>query len=119
MVYKNQLQTVYFIYILLCKDDSYYVGLTNDLMRRVEEHQSGLYPHCYTFKRRPLKLIYYETCPFLDDAVEREKQIKKWSRIKKKALIEQNYHKLQLFAQCQNMSHKKYETVFKSEKQLR
>lgn len=118
MRYKDIPQTVYFIYILLCKDDSYYVGLTNDLVRRVDEHRNGAYPHCYTFKRRPLTLLYYETCPFLEDAIEREKQLKGWSKVKKKALIAQNYHMLQLFAQCQNMSHKKYADVLEGGKML-
>lgn len=56
----------------------------------------------------PLLLKYYEVIPFLNDAKEREIQIKGWSRAKKKAIIEQNFHKLQLLSQCQNMSHSKY-----------
>ena len=111
MIYKNLSQEIYYIYILLCKDNSYYVGLTNDLTRRLEDHNKGIYPRCYTFKRRPVTLVYYETSPFVVDAAQRETQLKKWSRDKKKMLIEQNYHKLMLLAECQNLSHDKYKEV--------
>jgi predicted GIY-YIG superfamily endonuclease len=111
MIYKEQVQAVYYVYILLCKDDSYYVGLTNDLIRRLEEHHKGVYRTCYTFKRRPLKLVYYETCPFVPDAEQREKQLKGWSRSKKKALIAQHYHKLMLLSECNNLSHCKYRDI--------
>ena len=103
------MQEHYFVYILLCNDDSYYVGLTNNLLKRFQEHIDGVYTNCYTFKRRPLILKYYEVIPFLKEAKAREIQIKGWSRAKKKAIIEQNFHKLQLLAQCQNMSHSKYQ----------
>lgn len=63
--------------------------------------------------RRPLILQYYETIPFLKDAVEREIQIKGWSKAKKKALIEGNFHKLQLLSQCNNLSHHKYKDLEK------
>ena len=84
MIYNTQ-QEAYYVYIILCNDESYYTGLTDDLMRRFEEHTSGFYETCYTFKRRPLVLKYYETIPFLKDAVDREIQIKGWSKAKKKA----------------------------------
>ena len=106
MIYNTQ-QEAYYVYIILCSDESYYTGLTDDLMRRFEEHTSGFYETCYTFKRRPLVLKYYETIPFLKDAVDREIQIKGWSKAKKKALIEGNFHKLQLLSQCNNCTHHK------------
>src|SRR6266700_4461522 len=111
MIYQDNLQQPYFVYILLCNDKSYYVGLTNDVLRRFDEHQAGQYETCYTFKRRPLQLMYYETIPFLEDAVQRELQLKRWSGNKKKALIEQHYHKLQLLTQYQNLSHHKYKDI--------
>lgn len=104
-------QTIYYVYIIRCNNDSYYTGLTNDLIRRFQEHCKGTYESCYTFKKRPLELVYYETIPFLQDAVDREKQIKGWSRAKKEALIKQDYHKLQLLAQCNNLSHSKYKDI--------
>ena len=108
MIYSDHPQEIYFVYILYCSDESYYIGLTNELERRFEDHVKGIYENCYTFKKRPLQLLYYETIPFLQDAINREKQLKGWSRAKKKALIERDYHKLQLLAQCNNLSHHKY-----------
>jgi 5-(carboxyamino)imidazole ribonucleotide synthase len=110
MLYNTQ-QEAFYVYIILCNDDSYYTGLTDDLMRRFEEHVNGLYETCYTFKKRPLILKYYETIPFLKDAVERERQIKGWSKAKKKALIQGNFHMLQLLSQCNNLSHHKYKNI--------
>ena len=104
----NTRQEAYYLYIILCNDGSFYTGLTDDLIRRFEEHVNGVYETCYTFKRRPLVLKYYETIPFLKDATEREVQIKGWSRSKKVALIQGNFHTLQLLSQCNNLSHHKY-----------
>ena len=111
MIYEELGQECYFVYILRCSDNSYYVGLTNELIRRFEDHCRGEYPTCYTFKKRPLELLYYETIPFLEDAIKRELQIKKWSRAKKNALVKQDYHNLQLLAQCRNLSHCKYKDL--------
>ena len=108
MIYPTQQRQIYFIYILLCSDRSYYIGLTNSLGKRLSEHENGLYTMCYTYRKRPVHLVYFETCPFLKEATEREIQLKKWSRTKKKALIEHNFHKLQLLAQCQNLTHYMY-----------
>ena len=88
----------YYVYILLCSDNSYYIGVTNDLEKRLEEHQSGNIPGCYTFKRRPLILKYYEHTRNINDAIAREKQIKKWSRRKKQALIEGDIEELERLA---------------------
>ena len=112
MLYNTQ-QEAFYVYIILCNNDSYYTGLTDDLMRRFDEHVNGVYETSYTFKKRPLILQYYETIPFLIDAIEREKQIKGWSKVKKKALVEGNFHKLQLLSQCNNLSHHKYKDLEK------
>ncbi len=74
----------YHVYILLCSDGSYYTGVTNNLNRRLEEHNIGLVPTCYTFKRRPLQLKFTESYQFVNEAIAREKQIKGWSRKKRK-----------------------------------
>ncbi len=76
-----------YVYILKCSDNSYYTGVTSNLESRMFKHNSGFYPDCYTFRRRPLKLVFY--CEFTDInlAIEKEKQIKKWSRAKKEAVI--------------------------------
>ena len=108
MFYRTGRQQVYFVYILLCSDGSYYTGLTDDLDQRYFHHQIGEYPTCYTYKRRPVTLKYFETIALLDDAIKREEQIKKWSRAKKKALIEANVDKLRALAACFNFTHFKY-----------
>ena len=108
MIYKNISQELYYVYIIECNDGSFYTGLTNDLLKRFSEHCEGVYTTCYTFKRRPLILRYYETIPFSLEAAQREKQLKGWSRSKKLALMNGNLHKLSLLSESQNLSHSKY-----------
>ena len=113
MFYHKLPVEVYFVYILLCNDLSYYTGLTDDLDFRYFHHQIGEYPTCYTFKRRPVTLQYFETIRLLDQALKREGQIEKWSRAKKKALIEANLDKLKSLATCFNFTHWKYKDIDK------
>ena len=63
-----------------------YVGVTNNLIRRCEEHKSGKYSG-FTKQYRAFHLIYFETFNYIDQAIRREKQIKGWSRDKKDDLI--------------------------------
>lgn len=88
----------YFVYILKCNDDSYYTGFTNDLERRLLEHQSGKSKSSYTFDKRPLKLMWFETFNDVLNAIETEKKIKGWSRRKKEALIAEDWDKLVLYS---------------------
>jgi putative endonuclease len=88
------MQKFYFVYILLCSDDHFYIGITNDLHRRVCEHQEGVDKRCYTYTRRPVELVYHEEFTEVIWAIEREKQLKKWNRDKKKALVDQHYDQL-------------------------
>ncbi len=83
-----------YVYILKCSDDSYYTGVTSNLNKRLFQHESGFYRDCYTYKRRPITLVF--VCEFTDInfAIDTEKQIKKWSRVKKEALINGDYDKL-------------------------
>lgn len=83
-----------YVYILKCKDNSYYTGVTSDLEQRIFQHESGFYTDCYTFKRRPLELVFYAEFTDINIAIEKEKQIKKWSRAKKEALINGDYENL-------------------------
>lgn len=48
----------YYLYILKCADNTFYTGVTNNLERRLKEHESGVNKDCYTFNRRPLKLVF-------------------------------------------------------------
>ena len=84
----------YWTYILECADGSYYVGMTNDMDRRLEEHQSGHDPLAYTHTRRPLKLVFSEMSNTPEQAIELEKKLKRWSRAKKEALIKGEFHLL-------------------------
>ncbi len=80
------------VYILKCADGSYYVGLAQvDLEGRVSEHNMGVDPKAYTFKRRPVVLVFNENYDRFDDAIARERQIKGWNRAKKEALIAYDY----------------------------
>jgi len=84
----------YFVYILECKDGSYYTGVTNNLEKRLYEHKNGLIKGCYTNGRRPLHLVFCDSFTKILNAIEREKQIKGWSRNKKKAVINGNFELL-------------------------
>lgn len=88
----------YFVYILKCSDNSYYTGFTNDLERRLGEHNSGKNKDCYTFNKRPIELMWFETFNDVLNAIAVEKQIKGWSRRKKEALIIEDWEKLVLYS---------------------
>ena len=84
-------------YILQCSDGSYYVGSTNDLERRLSEHQQGLAAQ-YTKRRRPVKLVYSAEFDNVEQAYRWEKQLQGWSRAKREALIRGEFYKLPALA---------------------
>jgi len=73
------------IYMVICIDGSYYVGLTNDLPQRIQDHFSGKGP-TYTKTTTPKLLVWFESHPTREAAAAREKQLKGWNRAKKHAL---------------------------------
>ena len=75
-----------YLYILECSDGSYYTGSTKKLKRRLTQHQNGEGAN-HTKRRLPVKLLYYEKYSRIDTAFYREKQIQRWSRAKKEALM--------------------------------
>lgn len=77
----------YFVYILQCSDESFYTGITTDIQRRVQEHNSSEKGAKYTSLRRPVKLVYSEKSEDRSSASKREYQIKKLTRIKKMELV--------------------------------
>ncbi|AQX11049.1 hypothetical protein BAX94_14530 [Elizabethkingia meningoseptica] len=83
-----------FVYILLCSDNTYYTGVTENVFRRFDEHQDGKYFGSYTYNRRPVSLVYYSTFTDIEQAILFEKKIKKWSQAKKEALINEQYEEL-------------------------
>ena len=76
----------FFVYILRCRDGSYYTGHTDDLDRRMAQHGDGT-ASAYTFKRRPVELLWATDCQSRDEAFWLEKRIQGWSRAKKEALM--------------------------------
>jgi putative endonuclease len=79
---------LYYVYILTNANNTVlYTGVTNDLERRLFEHKKKINDG-FTNKYNIDKLIYFEEFQFIEQAIAREKQIKKYSRIKKSALIE-------------------------------
>ncbi len=85
------------MYILLCSDMSYYTGSTNNLEKRVKQHQSGNGAN-HTKKRLPVELIYFEEFDRVDEAFYREKQVQNWSRKKKEALMRRQWTPLRIAA---------------------
>ncbi|MBI1812873.1 GIY-YIG nuclease family protein [Candidatus Peregrinibacteria bacterium] len=88
----------YYVYMLRCSDGSYYTGITNSVERRLWQHQNGINPDCYTFSRRPVELVYSAWFTNVFEAIHWEKQIKRWSRKKKEALIRGEWEEIQRLA---------------------
>lgn len=84
----------YYVYIVKCSDKSYYTGVTNNVEKRISEHNIGLDKNCYTFTKRPVKAVFYQEFSDITEAIEREKQIKGWTRKKKEALIKGDFDEL-------------------------
>lgn len=77
----------YYTYIVECSDKSLYVGCTNNIKKRIKQHNESKSGAHYTKGRRPVKLVYSETFNNLKDARRREAEIKGWRREKKFNLI--------------------------------
>ncbi|OGW66620.1 MAG: hypothetical protein A3H49_08160 [Nitrospirae bacterium RIFCSPLOWO2_02_FULL_62_14] len=82
-----------YVYILRCNDGSFYVGTARDLYVRVKAHNDGR-GVAYTFKRRPVWLVYSEAFISEAEAIQRERQLKDWSRAKKEVLVAGDLHSL-------------------------
>lgn len=77
----------FWVYILRCADGSYYTGHTDNLENRINQHSTGVIQSCYTFKRRPIELVFSQEFLTCEEALSSEQQIKGWSRKKKEAMI--------------------------------
>ncbi len=77
-----------------CSDGTYYTGFTSNLEKRIVDHQTGKHKDSYTYSRRPLSLVFYAEFTDPNIAITTEKQIKKWSKAKKEALINNEFEKL-------------------------
>jgi len=76
----------YYVYILLCKDGSYYTGHAKNVKHRVEQHKKGQGAR-YTRMHRPEKIVYVEEFNSRTDAMKREREIKSFSHSKKQRLV--------------------------------
>jgi putative endonuclease len=86
------------LYILRCSDGSYYIGTTRTSLEiRMAQHNAGTFEG-YTLPRRPVELIFSQWFDRIDDAIENERKLKKWSRAKKEALIRGDFASLQQLA---------------------
>jgi len=86
IVNQCQQKFMWFVYMIVCKDGSYYIGSSNDVERRFKDHLSGKGGR-YTRSHKPQKLVYKEELTTKSEALKREAQLKKWTRAKKEALI--------------------------------
>ena len=91
----------FWVYILQCRDHSYYTGHTDNLEMRFAQHQQGTFGG-YTHTRRPVKIVYSQEVATRLEALEAEFQIKGWSRKKKEALIKGDFQSLKLLAKGKN-----------------
>jgi predicted GIY-YIG superfamily endonuclease len=85
-----------------CSDDSFYVGHSENVEERIAAHNDGRAAF-WTICRRPVRLVYRESCATEAAAVKRERQIKKWTRAKKQALVEGNKATLKRLSRCQSL----------------
>ncbi len=87
----------FYVYILRCSDGSYYTGHTDNLEKRMAEHQNG---ECggYTLTRLPVQLLWSQDCATRLEALSAEQQIKGWSRKKKEAMMRGDWKAVQQIA---------------------
>lgn len=77
----------YFVYILASEKHELYIGMTNDMGRRLWEHQNHVSPSSYSSRHGTTRLVYYETTTNVSSAIRREKELKRYPRQKKLTLI--------------------------------
>jgi len=83
------MRRVFYVYILASDTRELYIGITNNLIRRVAEHRGGADPYRYVFPHATSRLVHVEAAGEARDAIRREKQLKAWTRRRKLALIEE------------------------------
>ncbi len=91
----------FWVYMLQCADDSYYVGHTENLDIRIRQHNSRQVGG-YTASRLPVKLVFSQDHPTREDALSAERRIKGWSRAKKEALIRGDWAEISRLAKSRS-----------------
>jgi len=84
----------FFVYIIKCSNGTFYTGSTSSLHNRIYDHKLGVDPRAYTYRLRPVTLVWAEEFESRIDALNIEKQIKGWSHSKKQALIDNDFEKI-------------------------
>jgi len=82
------MRRVFYVYILASDKRELYIGITNNLLRRVAEHRGGADPYRYVFRHATTRLVHVEAAGEARDAIRRKKQLKGWTRRRTLALIE-------------------------------
>ncbi|MEE9275471.1 MAG: GIY-YIG nuclease family protein [bacterium] len=90
-----------YTYVLRCSDGSYYVGHTHGLKERIKAHNDGRAAG-HAARRRPVSLVYSEEFAGEEEAMRRERQLKRWSRAKKEALIQGDGNRLKLLSKSRD-----------------
>jgi putative endonuclease len=93
----------FWMYMLRCVDDSYYVGHTDNLEQRIFAHAQGAVPDCYTESRRPVSLAYSHAFPTRYEALAMERRVKGWSRAKKEALMRGDWAEISRLAKAKQI----------------
>ncbi|HIG0328609.1 TPA: GIY-YIG nuclease family protein [Legionella pneumophila] len=93
---------MFWVYILQCSDKSYYTGQTDNLEKRLTQHQDKMIPGCYTSTRLPIQLKFSQEFMSREEALIAERQIKGWSRRKKEALIKGDWQALSDYSKRKN-----------------
>ncbi|HDV5771626.1 TPA: GIY-YIG nuclease family protein [Legionella pneumophila] len=93
---------MFWVYILQCSDKSYYTGQTDNLEKRLTQHQDKMIPGCYTNTRLPIQLKFSQEFMSREEALSAERQIKGWSRRKKEALINGDWQALSDYSKRKN-----------------
>jgi predicted GIY-YIG superfamily endonuclease len=100
----------FWCYILRCSDDRYYTGHTEDLDVRLAQHQQGYFRSCWTYKRRPVELVWCEAFPTRYEALEAERIVGGWSKAKKEALIRGDWTMVSYLARPPCERHTRFST---------
>ena len=107
----------FWTYILHCADRSYYTGHTDDLEKRVTQHEAGTL-RGYTFERRPVELVWADYFQTREDALAAELKIKNWTRAKKEALIGRDWDRLKHFSRSPRERNAKFVSPEQSARKL-
>jgi putative endonuclease len=84
----------FWVYILKCRDGSYYTGHTDNLGMRIAQHENRTFPTCYTATRLPVELVFSQELSTREEALESEQKIKGWSRKKKEAMMRGDWNEV-------------------------